>query len=132
MTGCALDFTQPIGHHAVDRDGVREYGRLRVVSEGELVLRTFPGDSRQGEAQYVIGFLKNRTRFWIAGGKLSAHPHELRTLPRKEQSYQRTTADAQVKPAPKAAMSMFWPGFSWPASIPSSRVTGMVAELMLP
>ncbi len=123
---------QPLGHDRVHGDGVREDRGLGVVRGRQLVLRTLPHDPGKVDVECRIRALENLPGHRERPGQIASHAHVLGPLPREEDPYHLSTAEAHVKPAPNAAMSTWSPRFSRPCSSASSSATGMVAELMLP
>src|SRR5690606_6668652 len=116
----------------VHRDRVHENRGLRVVRRRQLLLRTLPGDAREGDVERVLRLAPQVARGGVALRDVAAHPDELGALAREQERYQRRTAEPQVNPAPNATRRTLSPCFRRPCSCASSRATGTVAELMLP
>src|SRR5688500_7330680 len=93
---------------------------LRVVGGGELILRAVPAKAGKRSVEHVVSFLERQPRLGIRLRKVAPHTDVLRALTRKQQSYQRSTADPQVNPAPNATRSTLSPGLTRPASTASS------------
>src|SRR5690606_22165714 len=119
MARGAGDVAEEVLDGAKRRDRVDEDRRLRVARRGQLVLRSLVAQAGEGEAQDVVGLLEGLPRRRRAGDEVTAHPHELRTLPREEEGYHRRTDAAQVNPAPNATVRTFEPGWMRPSSTAS-------------
>src|SRR5690606_33732024 len=111
---------------------MHEDGRLRVARGRQLRLGTLPCNVRQRATEHIVGLLEGAARLLERVRQVSPHPHVLGALAREEEPYHRSTADAQVNPAPNATIRMLSPGLMRPCSSASSSATGIVAELMLP
>ena len=62
------------------RDADGKNGRLLVLSQGELIFRTFETETAERHAQRVVGFGKRVAAHGKRVGKRLTHPDFLRTL----------------------------------------------------
>src|SRR5690606_13328276 len=91
-------------YHTESGNRMGQKGRLSDTRRCQLLFRPFPREPRKRKAQRVIRLLEGPASLRIRVGQVSAHPRELRTLPRKQQPYHRSTAEAHVNPAPNATI----------------------------
>src|SRR5690606_19570503 len=126
------DIPERFRDQAVHGDRVHENRGLRIVRRGQLLLGTLPRDAREVDAERVLRLAPQIARSGVALRDVAAHADELGALARKQERYQRRTAEPQVNPAPNATRRTLSPGFRRPCSCASSSAIGTVAELMLP
>src|SRR5690606_7563194 len=130
--GREADVAERFGGGAERRDRVDQDRGLRVVRGGQLGFRPLPRDARELDAERLVRLVPRVARGGVAFREIAPHADELGALARKQERYQCSTAEPQVKPAPNATSRTLSPGSSRPCSCASSSAIGTVAELMLP
>jgi hypothetical protein len=75
-----------LGQHAPGRHAHRQNRRLRVLGEPQFLVRPFKNQLGQRKAQRRIGLGKCLRCHRKSIGKIAAHTHSLRSLPRKKKS----------------------------------------------
>src|ERR1035438_9208563 len=64
--------------------GNGEQGRLRVLGELELLFGSFEAEAGEGQAERIVGLLKDPSRGGVRTGQSLAHPSELGSLAGEE------------------------------------------------
>ncbi len=135
VAGGSLRARAPSFQGAQRRHGHGEHRGLGDLGSGELLLASIEAQAGEGHAQRPVGPLEDVPGLVIGLGQGSAHPGRLGPLPGKDErdpAHQRTTLAAQVRPAPKAAISTRSFGRTRPERTASSRAMGMEAALVFP
>ena len=83
-----------------------ENGGLGVVGGRKILFRAVPHHGAEARAQSLVRSLEDVTGSREPLGQVLAHSDVLGPLTREKQPYHWSTAEAQVKPAPKATIMM--------------------------
>ena len=124
---------EPVSHHGEHRRGMGQDGGLGVMGQGQLLLRAFPHQAREGGAQRFIDGRERIPGCRESLGQILAHSDLLCPLPgTHHHGHHRMTVLPQVNPAPKATSRRSEPDFTLPSVMAWSSASGIEAEDVFP